>query len=304
MGLTTVHTFAQSTVGYAHLVCSLLPVVIVLGIIAAFATPYFCFFCNETLVLLEERRPLWRPIMTIVGVTPIFLLLASYLRVIFTEPGFVDAAQWQEPPTVVAEAFAVVAPMPTQRVVSQLTREGELRYCARCRIYKPDFVHHCNDCGRCVLRMDHHCVWCANCIGLRNAKYFVLFVFYISVSGFALSLPVLIVYKAERLGVLHGAQSALHHMAILASALGSFVVGVAFGIFFLIHFAMAVAATTSYNVARQRKIEEHANGTKRWWRRFGCNCRDIRVVFGDGGGRLAMLLPIAPSWRSVESLCV
>lgn len=53
------------------------------------------------------------------------------------------------------------------------------RYCGRCKIYKPERGHHCRVCARCVVKMDHHCIFIGNhCIGDKNQKYFLLFVYY------------------------------------------------------------------------------------------------------------------------------
>jgi len=56
------------------------------------------------------------------------------------------------------------------------------RWCPYCKTYKPPRSHHCKDLGRCVLKMDHYCPWVYNAVGLHNHKYFLLFLFYASVS--------------------------------------------------------------------------------------------------------------------------
>ena len=61
----------------------------------------------------------------------------------------------------------------------EILKDRLIKFCVHCETIKLPRSHHCRQCNRCVVRMDHHCPWIGTCVGLRNQKAFLLFIFYV-----------------------------------------------------------------------------------------------------------------------------
>ena len=55
-------------------------------------------------------------------------------------------------------------------------------FCSRCEVIKSETSFHCTICNRCVELFDHHCPFVNNCLGYRNHKYFLSFIFIYSIN--------------------------------------------------------------------------------------------------------------------------
>jgi hypothetical protein len=66
--------------------------------------------------------------------------------------------------------------------------------CIPCESLRPEDADHCNFCNRCVQKFDHHCVFVNNCLGYRNHKWFLLFLF-----SFTIYMCTLLIHSAAKL---------------------------------------------------------------------------------------------------------
>ena len=66
-------------------------------------------------------------------------------------------------------------------IYSKVTKKPLIRIqrnCAICSIRRPKKCQHCFFCDNCIEEFDHHCQYVSNCIGKRNIKYYLFFIFF------------------------------------------------------------------------------------------------------------------------------
>lgn len=126
----------------------------------------------------EDQSSSWVGGGSSVGIVVLYVMLVwSYTTAVFTRPGSTtDDQGYSTLPTTLPTTTTTTVPVTVKA-------NGEMRFCKKCQARKPDRAHHCSTCRRCILKMDHHCPWLATCIGLHNAKAFLLFLVYTSLFG-------------------------------------------------------------------------------------------------------------------------
>lgn len=138
----------------------------VLSLLASFVIIIFFVLEGSTASLYIHRirnsDTIYVLILRLLNLLVFLILFAlcvwSYIQCVITEPG-------------------VVTPEAYKEFVEHYGSEY-VRGCTYCQYVKLPRTHHCNICQMCVMNMDHHCPWMCNCIGYKNKKFFILFLFY------------------------------------------------------------------------------------------------------------------------------
>eukprot|EP01094_Clydonella_sp_ATCC50884_P015613 TRINITY_DN2621_c0_g1_i2.p1 TRINITY_DN2621_c0_g1~~TRINITY_DN2621_c0_g1_i2.p1 ORF type:complete len:259 (-),score=28.41 TRINITY_DN2621_c0_g1_i2:863-1567(-) len=135
-------------------------------------------FLFTTCGWLVYRWHLWGSLITAGFLFLWGISVTAMVRAAYSDPGI--RPRYKDPTN--GDAWSNV-PSSQQVVINEVTIQTN--WCRTCKMYKPPRTAHCADCNNCVDGFDHHCPWLNNCIGKRNYRFFLTFVWV---------LPVLMLY--------------------------------------------------------------------------------------------------------------
>ncbi|XP_039620282.1 palmitoyltransferase ZDHHC12-B-like isoform X2 [Polypterus senegalus] len=112
----------------------------------------------------EENGELLQPVLFVLLVLASVLL---YFAVSLMDPGFILSDNEMK--------FTYGLSEEQQEMIPQTSKALKQRRCGYCLLQQPMRAKHCQTCKRCVRRYDHHCPWIENCVGERNHRWFILY---------------------------------------------------------------------------------------------------------------------------------
>ncbi|WAQ86165.1 hypothetical protein PtA15_6A797 [Puccinia triticina] len=163
---------------------------VIISAIWAISIPLGCLICNGPwLVEYSEKPPIGTAVL-ILYCYLIVIMLSSMWKAAWSDPGIIPRNldlepenEWDEErsPAQDGHIMKEAQSLSPTRIRARAVNIGDyivpLKWCRRCRTYRPPRASHCRICDYCVQQSDHHCTFLNNCIGRKNYFVFLVFLF-------------------------------------------------------------------------------------------------------------------------------